>query len=184
MSMKAIIFTGQPNSGKTRVLFELSHWLVRDKGYTIIDEQLFPDEYISNGTENDVRVLLNKEGRKVLVVSATDNENCIDILKSMIEKSDLREDDVLLTSCRRYDDRGNLRQKLSVKLGFDIRKEWNKHSGSEIPGGKITDTNGNVIMEIPLVKLKHEQSDELIEWYNMRVVELSKWVLENPSFCI
>lgn len=182
--MQTFIFTGQPNSGKTRVLFELSHWLVRDKGYVVIDKQRFPDKYFAKGIENDVSVLLGKEGRKVLVVSATDDENCIDTLKNMIEKSDLRENDILLTSCRRYDDSDNLRQKFSEKLGFDIRKVWNRYSGSEIPGGNITDTNGNVIMEIPLVKLRYEQTDELTEWYNMRVVELSKWILENPTFCI
>ena len=120
--MQTFIFTGQPNSGKTRVLFELSHWLVRDKGYVVIDKQRFPDKYFAKGIENDVSVLLGKEGRKVLVVSATDDENCIDTLKNMIEKSDLRENDILLTSCRRYDDSGNLRQKFSEKLGFDIRK--------------------------------------------------------------
>ena len=182
--MRTIIFTGQPNSGKTRVLFEISHWLVRDKGYAIIDKQLFPDKYITEGNENDVRVLLGKEGRKVLVVSATDDENCIDILKNMIEKSDLRENDILLTSCRRYDDSGKLRQKFSKKLGFNLKQVNNTYSGREVPGGNISDTNGSTILEIPLVKLRYENSDEVIEWYNMKIVELSKWILGNPTICI
>lgn len=182
--MQTFIFTGQPNSGKTRVLFELSHWLVRDKGYVVIDKQRFPDKYFAKGIENDVSVLLGKEGRKVLVVSATDDENCIDILKNMIEKSDLRENDILLTSCRRYDDSGKLRQKFSEKLGLNLKQVNNMYSGREVPGGNISDTNGSTILEIPLVKLRYENSDEVTEWYNMKIVELSKWVLENPTICI
>ena len=184
MNMKTIIFTGQPNSGKTRVLFELSHWLVRDKGYVVIDKQRFPDKYFAKGIENDVSVLLGKEGRKVLVVSATDDEECIVVAKKMIDKSDMSEDDVLITSCRRYDDKDNLRQKFADKLSFDLRQEKTGFPDKVIPGGTLVDIRKQTILEIPLIKLKYESTDDPIQWYDMKMVELGKWILEHEPFCI
>lgn len=150
IDMKYILLVGDANVGKTTAINSVYNWL-KIKGYNVLDEVPLP--------RGDFRALIEKEGTKVVVNSASDNCPLIDDL----QKFHPNEYDVLISSCRTNED--------AVKL-YDYFYE-----------NIVEKTDEKNVIEIPMAKInKHRKCAAscatLRSDYNAKIVTLTEYVFK------
>ena len=173
-SMKTIVLSGQWNTGKSFAIFHAVKWLCEK--YTGFEYQDVPfDKALYAGRkycseESDLRTLLNVNGKKILFCSATDDEECIMILKDILNQLAVNQlyPDILVTSCRRYDD---------TPYPIMIRE-----MGWREDGKMLFDKDGHEIIQIPLLRAKYEHGLEVIDWYNELTARQLQIILELMIF--
>ena len=134
--MRTIVITGVPNSGKSFCIFHLAKWLVDEKGFKADTGRLeyeFPyygQKYVP--TETDICCVFCNETTKLLLVAATDDENCIKRVKDSLRTLEMQGDvpDILITTCRRFDS-------LDFKMMCSIM-EWKQGETYPVVNKRIT----------------------------------------------
>lgn len=157
--MEILLVTGAPDSGKTSTIYDVIDWL-RSRGWHIVrafhNQPFFSPKRL--GMQDCEVLLCDARGRKVLIHTATDDGDCVNALKANIDDVGSANIDVLITSCRRFDDwmRGNM----CTILG------WSKSSN----GNSIFDSAGRPILEIPLLRVKYESNQTaVVDWYQEHI---------------
>jgi len=86
--MKFFVVSGMQNTGKTTVLNQIGEWLTTVKGYAITSgittATLF--KITSSGKYDDISLVLEKDNKKIILHSATDDIARIKELKDVITK--------------------------------------------------------------------------------------------------
>lgn len=138
MIRKTLIISGCPNSGKNYIIFALRDYLIQCKGFQI--QTTFTDSSF------EISMLLRSaDGKTVLVHSATDDEECVHILRKALEDSQVSVGDIglLITSCRAPGD--GLRRKTVSALGLSM----------SLNEADIFDSSEkNTVLEFPLVRMR------------------------------
>lgn len=165
--MKVLLISGENDSGKSTLIYAIATWLeqrgyqpdnVNEKGFWKF-ERISEDDQTSNKNSRDIQTFFEKNGVRVYVHSATDDEDRINELVENVEKIKEEKIDVLITSVRNYGD--NMRNLLCENM------KW-KESGYQ-----LHDKNDNLIREIPLVKIKYFSATDksnMIEWYESNLL--------------
>ena len=148
--MKYILLVGDANVGKTTAINRVFKWL-KTNGYNVLDNVPLP--------RGDFRALIEKEGTKVVVNSASDNFALIVDL----QKFHPNEYDVLISSCRTNED--------AMKLYDDFY---------EIIVEKTDEKN---VIEIPMAKINNHprcaaSCATLRSDYNAKIVALTEYVFK------
>ena len=164
--MQVLLISGEDNSGKSTLIHSIATWLKRrDYKPKDVNPNGFWKFYeVANG---DVQTLFEKNDVCVYVHSATDNEYRINELKYNVEKIGVEKIDILITSVRNHGDK--MRNLLCDKM------EW-KESNCQ-----LHDKNGNLIREIPLVRIKYfsdKDKEKMKEWYQTNLLPIAQTYLE------
>lgn len=161
--MKTIVVIGAPNTGKTSVIYETVKWLWKQDPSFERKDVLSDPEYFaeikSGAKAPDLRTVFDVKGTKVFFCSATDDVPCIERLNKCLLDLDKKNyfPDILVTSCRRFDD-----PVPHDKMLQEMR--W------ESKGFEIFDSKGQRMIQIPTLAVKHEGAkSDVIAWYNVLI---------------
>lgn len=161
--MTTLLISGAPNSGKSMAIFNTAQHLLI-KGYKPVCD--FHDVKFDPSTIGaDIETLFEKEGKYVLLHSATDTCQCIDRLVENI-KNCPHPIDVLITTCRRDNPE---RQYLCDQM------HWTN-------GDILRDSSGCNILQIPLVRIKYDYTNARLAWYHTTIFEIVKQILNHPPY--
>lgn len=99
--MKFFVISGAPDTGKTTAINLVSEWLCSKYSITtdFYGNPLPP--FLPNpttGKYDDISLVLNLNGLKVIIHSATDDKNCMDILIEKINQN--TDSEIVITTCR------------------------------------------------------------------------------------
>lgn len=164
--MKYLFISGAPNTGKTVTIYDLTVYLI-SQGYVIVlrgTGNFVNPTTVSQARIEDFQCIIEKKisdhiTKRVLINSATDNENRINSLLKFYEKN--LNVDVVITSMR--DGGDTMRRFLKDKLNI-------------IP-------NTDVVVEVPLAKITRKRNFiTALMWYKRSVNEIVKSELENLLF--
>lgn len=171
--MKIVVLTGSCNCGKSHAIYELAQWMLDNDwkddsdGLSEISKRpsiSFEEAFKRNDGSSDIRQLFVKSGLRCLLWAPMDDRDCLESLKRTIERirNTGRKIDYFITTLRRFDD--SQYQLTLQEMGW-----------SEL-GEDLLDSGGQEILQIPMLKVKHELKDpeKIIKWYNMRVAKLLK----------
>ena len=171
INMETLLITGGPNTGKSTLIREVTEWLISDRKYHVVEENDVEDWSYSDKSL-DFSMLITNNQKNILIHSATDDEFCIEKLTEFIEKVKLRDIniDILLTTCRRYDD--EYRQYMCQRMGW-----------TNIDGNEILDNNRPVI-EIALHKIRYDNFEKTERWYKLHMGRIAKHILSLSPYDI
>jgi hypothetical protein len=100
--MKFLVISGAPQTGKTTAINKIAEWLTIGL-IADINGNPFPSFLPSaKGIYNDFSIVINRHGKKIIIHSATDNEQCMDGLVEKLKKNP--DTEVVITSCRDIND--------------------------------------------------------------------------------
>lgn len=157
--MKFFVISGAPDTGKTTILNQIGHWLAESKGYKDIGE-ITPIffERDEHGKIKDIYYVLANDSLKVIIISATDDKECLDILQEALKTHS--DADIVITTCRDIDFPREYFLTLTTPLStFKL----------EIPVAKVTRRN-------------EQSKKESLEWYHDSIFNLSKHILKSNDF--
>ncbi|WP_294597619.1 hypothetical protein [uncultured Rikenella sp.] len=175
--MEILLVTGEHDTGKSGVLHDLTKWFQDEKGYTI--SHTFHDHpfvFPKPEEEYDFEVLLSGK-KRILIHSATDDCTCISNLCDNLAtlKQEGNSPDILITTCRRFDD--DTRKCQCSRMNWkpdDIEKYNVLHA-----------ENGDPILEIPLIRIKRENDkDSVAKWYHEQINRLVQHILQQGPYNI
>lgn len=161
--MRYFIVSGAPSTGKTTTLNAICGWLL-DRGYVGEDVGSDDKKYVpitSCLVQNvgDFSYMLHKGDLGILVHSATDDEENINILDTLIREY---KPDIVITSCRDYLD--SPRQYLCQTLGFT--------------NDYVLDRKNEHVREFPLAKITRRRNwSEPYIWYFNTTTDIIKTML-------
>lgn len=171
--MEILLVTGEPNTGKSGVLHDLTKWLQDDKGYTI--SHTFHDHPFDSPKPEetyDFEVLLSSK-KQILIHSATDDRECIDNLRENLDTLDNKLD-ILITTCRRFDD--DTRKWQCEKMGW---------KPDDTEGYNVLHTaDGHPILEVPLIRIKYDAFEQANKWYKEHINRLVQHILLQSPYNI
>ncbi|WP_353140355.1 hypothetical protein [Pseudopedobacter sp.] len=157
--MKFFVISGAEDTGKTTILNHIGNWLTEVKGYKDVGE-ITPVffERDEQGKIKDIYYVLTNNFLKVITISATDDEECLNIL---LEALKIHADaDIVITTCRDiHDPRSYFINHVKPKSSFYL----------EVPVAKVNRRN-------------EEYKKESLEWYYDSVFNLSRYILETDDF--
>jgi len=169
--MKVILITGSWGCGKSHTIYELAQWML-DNGWKDDSDGLddickrtnmsFDEALDKDDKSEDIKQLFVRSGLRCLLWAPMDDCYHRGLLKGLIERINQtgRKIDYLITTLRRYDDR---------------EYELTLHEmGWSESGADLLDSDGQEIIQIPVLRVKHELVDhkEIVHWYNTRVAKL------------
>lgn len=177
--MRIIVLTGSWNCGKSHAIYELAQWML-DNGWKDDSDSLddickrtnmsFDEALEKEDRSEDIKQLFVRSGLRCLLWAPMDISSCREALKRVIEqiKNTGRKIDYLITTLRRYDDR---EYKMTLQ-----EMGWSES------GADLLDSDGQEILQIPMLRVKHELNDskKVIQWYNMRVARLLQTLFTYP----
>jgi len=147
--MKYLFFGGARNTGKTKSIFQLANYLIVVKGYEVISGKIYD-------TPRDFQCVIEKDNRKVLIQSYSDDIKCIKAFSEFLKKNAGVE--IVIIAIRDNSDR--MRSKLFEAIG---------HIDYEL--------------EIPLAKVKRGNSREnCLKWYLDNIEKLSEQIIVSDPF--
>lgn len=171
--MKVFLITGGPNTGKTTLIRSIAEWLLSsDLKYTKVRESNTCSwDFMT--PNSDFSIMVSNRERNILIHSATDDSFCMNALKEFLEalKSESIDIDILITTCRRYDD--NLRTEMCKKFG------WTSKEGYE-----LLDCDNEAIMEVPLHHIRYDNFETTYRWQKLHMERIIKRILQNPPYNI
>lgn len=149
------------DTGKTTSLNKIGEWLVKIKGYNIIGSDEEATFQPNNKMKyDDLWLVLEKNGKKIILHSATDDKDKIDELHNSIMSNP--DTDIVITSCR------------------DI------HFPREYFDDIIKPLAITFYLESPVAKITRRDSNYTLaeSWYINNLLLLNQYVLEsNPYNC-
>lgn len=155
--MKFLVISGAPSTGKTTVINNIALWLTSGIITTDVDGTILPT-FLPNskGTYDDISIVVILKGKKIIIHSATDDQNCMDRL---IEKINLNSDvGVVITTCRDvYWERDYFVKNIKPFATFFL----------ESPLGKITRRNDFTLADT---------------WYKDNLLNLHQHILGNNPY--
>ena len=119
-----------------------------------------------DGSE-DIRQLFVKDGLNFLIYAPMDDSQCVNGLKQLIDgiRQSGKKIDYLVTTLRRYDD--SQHQYTLQEMG------WTES------GISLQDSDGQEIIQMPLLRVKYEWDKEgVVDWYGQRVAKLLQTIVE------
>ncbi len=170
--MKTIIVIGEAKTGKSRAIFEVAKTLWNiNPAYEVIGAISSPELFDGKGyapNHSDLVTVFDVNGKRVLVVSATDDSECINRLKNTLDELAQKRYsiDILVTSCRRFD---------SEQFNLMVKTmNWN------VRGRLLYDSRNEEIVQIPLLRVKYESAyNDVVSWYNLLSANLLTKVVLN-----
>lgn len=98
--MNFLVVSGAPNTGKTTAVNFISEWICNRHNITsdINGNPLPAFHSIVNGRVIDISFVINIHGRIVIIHSATDDRNLMDVLTNLIKS--YPNADTVITTCR------------------------------------------------------------------------------------
>lgn len=157
--MKFFVISGAEDTGKTTILNHIGKWLTEVKGYKDVGEKVTVFfERDEHGKIKDIYYVLTNKFLKVIIISATDDEECLRILSDAVRIH--IDADIVITTCRDiHDPRSYFIKHIKPKSSFYL----------EVPVAKINRRN-------------EEYRKESLEWYHDSVFNLSRYILESSDF--
>ena len=166
--MEVLIISGREKSGKSEIICKIANWLVREKNAKYTDMTGYGKYTVYKPNTNvDMRTILELNGKKILIHSATDNEIRIDELVNEVRENG--NIDILITSSRSFEEK---ERKLLVEKMDWTQKEY-----------EIFDKRGIPIIEIPMIYISRKKIfGEIDDWYKYHCLELVKKILLQRPF--
>ena len=166
--MEVLIISGREKSGKSEIICKIANWLVREKNAKYTDMTGYGKYTVYKPDTNvDMRTILELNGKKILIHSATDNKLRIRELEEALSSNN--DIDILITSARSFDE--SERNILVEEIGW-IQKDYS-----------IFDKNGKELIEIPLIHISFKKvRNRINEWYKYNCFELAKKMLSQAPF--
>ena len=173
--MKTIVLTGAPEVGKSYCIYKLAGWLSRNgwkDNPDIADGCKWEGLDFKTAQQNykaDISQLFTKSGFNILLHAPMDTPGCVGKLVEFFRKlcHTGKKVDLLVTTLRRYDD---LQHNATLNA-----MGWTENDII------LADENGEEIIQIPLLKVKHESTDnkvEVIERYNKTASRLLQNIVD------
>jgi hypothetical protein len=156
--MKLFVISGAPQTGKTTAINKIAEWLTISLTADV-NGKPFPS-FLPNakGKYNDFSIVINRHGKKIIIHSATDNEQCMDDLIEKLKKNP--DTDVVITSCR------------------DINKERDYFTAHIKPYATF-------FLESPLGKINRKNKEWVIashKWYKDTLLLMHQHILSNNPY--
>jgi len=166
--MKYLFISGAPNTGKTETIYDLTVYLI-SQGYEIV--LMGNGDFVTQIPDSRTRVedfqcVIEKKisehiTKRVLINSATDNENRINSLLEFHKNNP--NVDMIITSMRD---------------GGDAMRSFLKEKLNIIP-------NTDIVVEVPLAKITRKRNlNTALRWYKKSINELVKLGLEKLHFSL
>lgn len=98
--MKFLVISGAPSTGKTTAINLLAEWIA-NRGSILLDSTGNPlPSFLPNSTGKyeDISIVINYKGRKIIIHSATDDEARMNELLEIIKLN--LDAEIVITSCR------------------------------------------------------------------------------------
>ena len=169
--METIVVTGSPNCGKSKAIYELAQWMKRNgwqddsdglDGICKVTDLSFDEAMKKGDGSQDIKQLFVKADVRCLLWAPMDIGDCLKSLKELFEKIKRSSQKVnyLITTLRRFDD---------PQYQLTLREMGWRESGND-----LLDSEGQVIIQIPVLKVKHElyNHGRIVCWYNSRTAKL------------
>ena len=170
--MEIIVVTGSMDCGKSYAIYELAQWMMKSgwhddsdglDGLCTVTNMSFDEAKEKGDGSQDIRQLFVKADVRCLLWAPVDDCDCLKSLKRVIEiiKESQKAVNYLITTLRRYDD-----PQYKVTLQ---EMGWNKS------GEMLLDSEGQDIIQIPVLKVRHELTEpkkEIVRWYNSMIAKL------------
>jgi hypothetical protein len=151
--MKYLFFGGAPSTGKTGSITRLTDKLINEYGYTII-EGFFPN----NG--KDFQCIIEKDWKKVLIHTYTDNHTCINAFFNFYAQH--KDVDTIIISIR--DEVDYMRKVL-----------WDR----------LSPTASDHVFEIPLGKVRRgDTRNDCLKWYSERIDKIALQIIKIDPFIL
>lgn len=170
--METIVVTGSPGCGKSCSIYELAQWMLKNgwqddsnglDDICKVTNLSFEMALQKEDRSHDIRQLFVDDGIRCLLWAPMDDNDCVKSLKRIINSIEMsgKKVNYLFTTLRRFDDSQYL---LTLReMGWRESKET------------LLDSEGHVILQIPVLKVRHELTEpktNIIRWYNSRIAKL------------
>ena len=172
--MEILLITAGRSCGKSEVIVRTAGWLQHTEGYRIVrtfhSASFLP--FVPGTSVRDCEILLEKNGKYVLVHAATDDAKCVGRLHDNLDllATEGTRVDVLLTSCRRFDD--PMRRTMAGIMGWSGSLSWNV----------LSDTLGRPIQEFPLLHIRYDHFPSVDAWYKLHACTSVRLLLKGAPY--
>lgn len=158
--MKFFVISGAPDTGKTTAINLVAEWLCNK--YSITTDfygnplpSFLPSP--SNGKYVDISIVISLSSRKVIIHSATDDQNCMNQLINTIKNNNDAE--IVITTCRDF---------------YTERDYFMKN---------VNNLFAKFFLESPLGKITRINHKDLIKnWYKDTLFKLHQHILSNDPY--